>query len=468
MRHTIRDAVRRPPSLLLRLLTCCVVSLAITIMGGGLFVLLFHPEITFSSIQPQESITLLEHQPASQEQVFTAAASQEQPNAAAQADVPSEPALQEPELTRIVREIEQGDTPTSLLAEHLALENIYSLCSASQKVYSLEQLRAGHPLVMLLEGEKLVGLEYEIDANERLVVNLQGDNPEIRKESIPYEVRQETIVGTIDGSLWNTMQVLGEQPELIVRLANLFSWDIDFHREIQPGDSFQLIVDKRFRDGKFAGYGDIHAASFTNAGTTYYAFHYTTSSGESGYYDAQGRSLRKDFLRAPLPFLKVSSAYSMNRLHPILGYRRPHQGVDYSAPKGTPIFAVADGTIVERGYNGSQGNFIVLRHAGEMKTVYNHMSKFNPNYQKGTHVKQGAVIGYVGSTGYATGPHLDFRMQIGNKYINPQEYYKKHKTTPSKVLAAKELARFREHITMWQAELQRRATAIAQTQTPQP
>jgi murein DD-endopeptidase MepM/ murein hydrolase activator NlpD len=326
----------------------------------------------------------------------------------------------------------------------------------------LEQLRAGQPLVMLLEGEKLVGLEYEIDANERLVVDLQGESPEIRKEPIPYEVRQETIAGTIDGSLWNSMQALGENPALIVRLANLFSWDIDFHREIQPGDSFQLIVDKRFRDGKFAGYGDIHAASFTNAGTTYYAFHYTTSNGKSGYYDARGRSLRKDFLRAPLPFLRVSSGYSMSRMHPILGYRRPHRGVDYAAPKGTPIFAVADGTIVGRGYNRSQGNFIILRHSGGMETIYNHMSRFNSKYRKGSRVKQGAVIGYVGSTGYATGPHLDFRMRIGKKYINPQEYYRKHKATPSTVLSAKEMSRFRRYIATWQAELNRRATAVAQ------
>jgi murein DD-endopeptidase MepM/ murein hydrolase activator NlpD len=435
---------------------------AISIMGGGLFVLLFHPELTFSSIQQQTEEPAPLEGTTSQEIVVPTAQGTTDFNTTAEVDSLPDSTLEEPELTRIVREIQQGDTPTSLLTEHLDIKDIYSLCSASEKVYSLEQLRAGQPLVMLLEGEKLVGLEYEIDANERLVVDLQGESPEIRKEPIPYEVRQETIAGTIDGSLWNSMQALGENPALIVRLANLFSWDIDFHREIQPGDSFQLIVDKRFRDGKFAGYGDIHAASFTNAGTTYYAFHYTTSNGKSGYYDARGRSLRKDFLRAPLPFLRVSSGYSMSRMHPILGYRRPHRGVDYAAPKGTPIFAVADGTIVGRGYNRSQGNFIILRHSGGMETIYNHMSRFNSKYRKGSRVKQGAVIGYVGSTGYATGPHLDFRMRIGKKYINPQEYYRKHKATPSTVLSAKEMSRFRRYIATWQAELNRRATAVAQ------
>lgn len=467
MRRNFRDAFRRPSSLFSRLMTCCAVGVAISILGTGLFVLLFRPELTFSSIQqqPQEPLLLLERS-ASQEPSITVQPPPDT-NTTAQADVPDTPTLEEPEITRIVREIQKGDTITSLLTQHLGLEDIYSLCSASQNVYSLEQLRAGQPLVMLLDGEKLLGLEYEINADERLVVSLQGESPEIRKEPIPYEIRQETIVGTIEGSLWNTMQALGENPALILRLASLFSWDIDFHREIQPGDSFELIVDKRFREGKFFGYGNIYAARFTNAGTTYYAFHYTMSNGESGYYDAQGRSLRKDFLRAPLPFLKVSSGYSMNRLHPILGYHRPHQGIDYAAPTGTPIFAVADGTIVERGYNGSQGNFIILRHAGGMETIYNHMSKFNPNYKKGSRVKQGAVIGYVGATGYATGPHLDFRMRIGKKYINPQEYYKKHKATPSKILSGKEMEGFRMHIATWQAELMRRATAITQAQ-PQP
>lgn len=464
MRNNLHNSFRRPRSLFARFLTCCVVGVAISIMGGGLFVLLFHPELTFSSIQQQTEEPAPLEGTTSQEIVVPTAQGTTDFNTTAEVDSSPDSTLKEPEITRIVREIQRGDTPTSLLTEHLDIKDIYSLCSASEKVYSLEQLRAGQPLAMLLEGEKLVGLEYEIDANERLVVDLQGESPKIRKEPIPYEVRQETIAGTIDGSLWNSMQALGENPALIVRLANLFSWDIDFHREIQPGDSFELIVDKRFREGEFAGYGDIHAASFTNAGTTYYAFHYTTSSGESGYYDVHGRSLRKDFLRAPLPFLKISSGYSMSRMHPILGYRRPHQGIDYAAPTGTPIFAVADGTIVGRGYNGSQGNFIVIRHSGGMETTYNHMSKFNPNYKKGSRVKQGAVIGYVGSTGYATGPHLDFRMRIGKKYINPQEYYKKHKATPSKILAGKELARFRQHIAVWQAELERRATAIAQAQ----
>lgn len=455
-----------PTQWLARLAACCIVAVALFTMGSALFVFVLHPEITFSGIPPLEALSWpapeAGDQAAAPLPVAGPAPDPAAPEPAAAAlEVPEPEPLQEPEITRIVGQVRQGDTPTTLLAEHLSVAEIHSLCAASQKIYPLDRLRAGRPWVMLFDAEELVGFEYEIDATERLVVSLSGEAPEIRKETIPHEVRRVTITGTIDGSLWVTMQALGESPDLILRLANLFAWDIDFHREIQPGDSFQVIVDKRYRNGAFVGYGDIHAARFTNAGTSYYAFRYVTSRGEAGYFDSTGKSLRKDFLRAPLPFLKVSSGYSMNRLHPILGYRRPHQGIDYAAPTGTPIFAVADGTIVERGSNGSQGNYIVLRHAGGLETTYNHMSRFNPQYQRGARVKQGAVIGYVGSTGYATGPHLDFRMRLGKQYINPQEYYKKHKTTPSESLAGAELARFRQSIAPWRAELERTATAAA-------
>ncbi len=500
------------PQWLARLMTCCLVAVAIFFMGCVLSFSLFHPNLTFSSIPPAESISWSLRELAldpqrdpvlasgqddaslrQQEQVLQpegssqgpsqqglqenalqtlvpspAAAVPEEPSLvagdvspAATLEVPEAEPLLEPEITRIITQVRQGDTPTTLLAEHLSMAEIYTLCAASHQVYPLERLQAGRPWVMLFDAEELVGFEYEIDSTERLVVSLQGDRPEIRKEAIPLEVRQVTIHGTIEGSLWATMQALGESPDLIVRLANLFAWDVNFHRDIQPGDSFQIIVDKRFRDGAFVGYGDIHAAQLTNAGTSYFAFRYVTSSGEVGYFDASGKSLRKDFLRAPLPFLKVSSNYSMNRLHPILGYRRPHQGIDYAAPKGTPIFALADATIVDRSYNSSQGNYIVLRHANGLETIYNHMSRFNPQYQRGSKVKQGAVIGYVGATGYATGPHLDFRMRQGKQYINPQDYYKKYKGTPNQTLAAGELTRFRQHVAVWRAELERTAIATA-------
>lgn len=356
----------------------------------------------------------------------------------------------EPQLTRMTNTIQQGDTPSSLLEGHLNLSEIYALCDKSKKVYSLGKLKAGQSWTMIYSNDALVGLEYEIDANERLVVSMTETGYDFRREAIPYDLETITVAGSVTSSLFGAVTDAGESEDLAVRLANVFAYDVDFVRALRAGDSFRVVVEKKFREGKFSGYGDLLAASFTNQGQTYYAYRYTKKGGESAYYDQNGRPLRKAFLKSPLPFTRISSGYSMNRMHPILGYRRPHQGIDYAAPTGTPISTVADGTVSEIGSNKSQGKYVKVKHSNGYETIYNHMSKFAKISKKGAKIKQGQVIGYVGSTGYATGPHLDFRMKLNGSFINPL----KLKMLPAEPIATKEMPAFKAIIASYKSQLE--------------
>ncbi|NCD25309.1 MAG: peptidase M23 [Deltaproteobacteria bacterium] len=355
----------------------------------------------------------------------------------------------EPEITRMTGTIKSGDSPSTLLEGHLGLGEIYSLCDESKDVYSLSNLKAGQPWTMIYSDSALIGLEYEIDDKERLVVSMTDSGYQFRREPIPYDTETKTVAGTIESSLFGAVHGAGEDDELAIRMAKVFAYDVDFVRDLRTGDSFRVIIEKRSRDGKFHGYGELKAASFTNQGQTFYAFHYTDKKGNNAYYDQNGRPLRKAFLKAPLPFTRISSGYSMSRMHPILKYRRPHQGIDYAAPTGTPISTVADGIIAEAAFNNSQGRYVRVIHSNGYETIYNHMSKFGKNAKKGARVKQGEVIGYVGSTGYATGPHLDFRMKQNGKLINPLQL----KMLPAEPIAAKEMPSFKALVAQYKAQL---------------
>jgi len=365
-------------------------------------------------------------------------------------ELPVAEAPREPEITRMTGIIKNGDTPSSLLEGCMALPEIYNLCNESKSIYPLNNLKAGQPWTMIYSGDALVGLEYEIDAEERLVVSMTDGGYEFRREAIPYEIETKTVSGVIENSLFGAIGQAGENDELGIRLANVFAYDVDFTRDLRQGDSFKAIIQKRYREGSFVGYGPLAAASFTNQGQTFYAYSYTDKSGNTAYYDQNGRPLRKAFLKSPLPFTRISSGYTMSRMHPILKYRRPHQGIDYAAPTGTPISTVADGIVAQAGSNSSQGKFVRVIHSNGYETIYNHMSKFAQVSKKGARVKQGQVIGYVGSTGYATGPHLDFRMRQNGKLVNPL----KLKVMPADPIAKKELPNFKAAIAAWKSQLE--------------
>lgn len=238
----------------------------------------------------------------------------------------------------------------------------------------------------------------------------------------PHQARQQSVTTTvaaeIDSSLYDALRAAGEEPQLVQELVDVFQWDIDFF-SLQKGDAFSLVVEKKFAGSDLVGYGPILAARFVHDGETYEAFRNQQADGRAGYYTRNGTPLRKQFLKAPLQFTRITSGFSKRRFHPVLKYFRPHHGVDYGAPVGTPVMTTADGVILETGYNGGEGNFIRVRHTSRIDTMYLHLSRFAKGIRRGTRVTQGQVIGYVGATGLVTGPHLDYRVSDGGKWLDP-------------------------------------------------
>ena len=227
-----------------------------------------------------------------------------------------------------------------------------------------------------------------------------------------------TVSAFIDSSLYEALRGIGEEPQLVQQLVDVFQWDIDFF-SLQKGDSFSLVVEKKFAGADLVGYGPILAARFTHDGSTYEAFRQEQADGRAGYYARNGTPLRKQFLKAPLKFTRITSGFSKRRFHPVLHYFRPHHGVDYGAPVGTPVMTTADGVVVQTGHDRGEGNFIKIRHTSRMETMYLHLSRFAKDIKRGRKVVQGDVIGYVGATGLVTGPHLDYRISDGGKWLDP-------------------------------------------------
>jgi hypothetical protein len=233
------------------------------------------------------------------------------------------------------------------------------------------------------------------------------------------DIVRQKIRGKIETSLWNAMIDAGSNPMLANDLSDIYAWSIDFFG-LQPGDSFSVVCNEEFVDTISLGCNKILAAYFSHANTDFYAIPFNQSNVES-YYDLDGNSLRKAFLKAPLKFSRISSKFSNSRLHPVLKIRRPHHGVDYAAPSGTPVYAIGDGKIIKAsyGYNRGGGNMLKIRHNGTYTTAYLHLKGFAKGIKSGVYVKQGDLIGYVGSTGLSTGPHLDFRFYKNNQAIDP-------------------------------------------------
>lgn len=232
------------------------------------------------------------------------------------------------------------------------------------------------------------------------------------------DVRVVALTGEVQDSLFSSVERLGEGASLTLRLVSLFEWDFDFAADSMPGDRFRLLVEKRYVGDAFLGYGDVLIAQYASVGRSLLtSVGFDDARGRREYYDAAGRSVRKMFLRAPLDFTRVTSGYSHARFHPVLGGYRPHLAVDYGAPTGTPVRAVADGTVTQAGWNGGYGLSIMLRHARGYETMYNHLSKID--VRRGERVRQRQVIGRVGSTGLSTAPHLDYRVRKAGVFVNP-------------------------------------------------
>jgi len=288
---------------------------------------------------------------------------------------------------------------------------------------------------------RLETLRVQLD--RRTGLRFRRDGAAVRSERLekPVESRIVRIEGAIVSSLFGAVAAAGERPELAVRLAEIFQWDIDFFRDLRKGDRFQLLVERQTVDGSFFRYGPIFAARFVNGGRELDAILYRGPDGRPGYYDLEGRPLRKQFLKAPLRFSRITSRFSLNRFHPVLHRRMPHYGVDYGAPVGTPVHATADGVVTWVGRKGGAGKMVTIRHPNAYETNYLHLSRYAAGIRRGVRVRQGQVIGYVGQTGYATGPHLDYRIRHNGRWINPLRLA----SPPARPLEPGQRARFLQH-----------------------
>ena len=315
--------------------------------------------------------------------------------------------------------IAQGDTASALLGAFFSATEIHELGQLCKPVFPLSKLSAGQPYRLCLSDDSFERFEYDIDRDEQLIISREADNFTIEKVPIPYTTETVRVRGTIESSLFEAVTNTGESDVLAMNLADIFAWDIDFILDIRQGDSFQALVEKRYREGQPAGYGRILAAEFTNQGTTFQAFLYQDGDRRADYYDTSGQSLRKAFLKAPLSFSRISSGFTMHRFHPITKTWKAHPAIDYAAPPGTPIKSVGDGVIIKKGYTRGNGNYVKIRHNSSYETMYLHMKGFAKGIGQGKRVSQGQTIGYVGSTGLATGPHLCFRMFKNGAPVNP-------------------------------------------------
>ncbi len=323
--------------------------------------------------------------------------------------------------TEVLATFQKNQTITAALIQHgLSHEMVMDLVQTTKPVYNLSKVKAGQEfkLVFAPDGEFRL-FNYKVD-EERYLTVYRKDNrfiPELKQ--FRFETRVEPVVGVIQESLFAAVGESGEQEALAGELAGLFECDIDFNTEIQKGDSFRMLVEKRYLNGKFYSYGakPILAADLIAQKKALSGFRFEDANGKPAYFSPDGKSLRKSFLKSPLPFIRITSRYTKSRFHPILRITRPHLGVDYGAAIGTPVRAVASGTVEFAGWNGEGGRTIKLRHAGGYETSYMHLSRIL--VRSGARVSQGELIGHVGMTGLATGPHLDFRLLFHGKYQNP-------------------------------------------------
>ena len=294
------------------------------------------------------------------------------------------------------------------------------IVNSSREAKMLARIRPGQTLRFQFdENRELEILELQRSPTESLRVAIADDEIRTREISKAVDSRIASAAGMIESSLFADGQKAGLSDGLIMELATIFGWDIDFALEIRAGDQFRVLYEEHYLDGERLRDGPILAAEFSNRGATYRAVRYEDANGETGYYDADGHSKRRAFIRSPIKFGRVSSRYNPRRWHPILKKWRSHKGVDYAAPTGTPIRATGDGRVAFRGTKGGYGRTVILEHGGKYTTLYAHLSKYSKRARAGNRVKQGQVIGYVGKTGLASGPHLHYEFRVHGKHRDP-------------------------------------------------
>ena len=317
------------------------------------------------------------------------------------------------------------------------------------KAKPLISLRTGPYLKIQRDGRDLMALRYQ--PNIRTFLQVTAGNHTFVTEIIEreFELQEREVTVEVTDSLYQSALRAGLPESVIYRVAEIFQWELDFGRDVKRGDRLTVIYEERSLDAKKVGNGPILAVRFENDGVLREAIRYVDSEGTAAYYTPEGKSLQRAFLRTPVPGRRVTSGFSYNRLHPILKVRRPHLGVDYGAPRGTPIVATADGKVIRASRKGGYGKTIILRHGQNYRTLYAHLSRYAKGLRKGKWVKKGQVIGYVGSTGLSTGPHLHYEIHVDGKARNPLSL----KLPRAAPISKEDKANYLKHARLWSSRL---------------
>ena len=316
--------------------------------------------------------------------------------------------------------VKSGDNLSLMFARNnLSPQELLKVTSNQNAAKQLKKLFPGDEIKLRIDEGTVTELSYEFDLGRSLHMVRNGDSFQAEIIEKPLEHRTAQATGTIKDSLFLSAQAAGLSDKLTMELAGIFGWDIDFVLDIRQGDNFAVIYEEIFLDGEKVRDGNIVAAAFTNQGRTYEAIRYTDASGRSDYYSPDGHSMRKAFLRTPVDFSRISSRFNLKRKHPVLNTIRAHKGVDYAASRGTPIKATGDGKVIHRGNKGGYGKTVIIQHGNSYSSLYAHMSKYARGVRNGSRVKQGQIIGYVGSSGLATGPHLHYEFRVNGVHRNP-------------------------------------------------
>ncbi|MCC8342398.1 peptidoglycan DD-metalloendopeptidase family protein [Pseudomonas stutzeri] len=317
--------------------------------------------------------------------------------------------------------VANGDTLSTVFAKvGLSPAVMHAVLASSPDAKQLSRLKIGQTLeFQLTEQGELASLRSKLNSLETLALEQTPKGYVFKKEQVKPEVSTAYARGEIDSSLFLAAKRAGLSHNLTMDLANVFGYDIDFALDIRKGDSFEVIYEEKTVEGQRVGTGNILAARFTNRGKTYSAVRYTSKDGTTSYYNADGTSMRKAFIRTPVDFARISSRFSNGRKHPILNKIRAHKGVDYAAPHGTPIKSAGDGKVLLAGRKGGYGNTVIIQHGQRYRTLYAHMQGFAKGVRNGSTVKQGQIIGYIGTTGLSTGPHLHYEFQVDGVHVDP-------------------------------------------------
>lgn len=356
-----------------------------------------------------------------------------------QKNIDNEHGICDKSYNRIKGSVKRNQNLSHILS-NLSIDNfkIHKIANKMEDVFKPTRIRAGNSYYSYFKNDSLKNISYfiyDICPVSYLKINLTDP------DSVKVGVGEKEVVnitkessGIINSSLWNTMKDNDLSFDLAIRMSEILAWEVDFYR-IEKGDHFKVIYDETYVDDTSIGIDEVHGIYFVHRGKEIYGFNYQKDTID-GFYDKEGENLQKIFLKAPLKYYRISSGYSHSRLHPITGNRRPHLGTDYAAPAGTPIISVGDGVVTETAYTSGNGNYVKIRHNSVHQTQYLHMSRFARGIRPGTQVEQGDVIGYVGSTGLATGPHVCFRFWKNGQQVNhrrlefpsadplPKEYFK--------------------------------------------